>query len=60
MCLKMRLVSLYGYEARVVSAIFSLTYPRTVRIEGGHSKYYRVHYQIHVAEYRDLSIPQNF
>lgn len=55
----MRLVSLCGYEARVVSAVFSLAYPRRVRNKDGHSKYHGVHCQIHVAEYRDLSIRQN-
>ena len=49
--LKMRLVSLCGFEARVLSAVFSLGYPRC--IVGG--KHQSVDCQIHVAEYRDLS-----
>lgn len=52
-CLKLRLVSICGYEARVVSAVFSLGHPRSLKAEGAKC-------QIHIDEYRDLSIPQNF
>ena len=58
----MRLVSLCGYEARIVSAVFSLGYPRPGVKEVGHGKYQRVSRscQIHIAEYRDLSVRQQF
>lgn len=52
-CLKMRLVSLCGYEARVVSAVFSLGYPRPI------IKDQSVECRIHIARYRDLSIRQH-
>lgn len=52
-CLPMRLVSVCGYEARVVSAVFSLDYPRS-NIKGQN-----VGCRIHIAEYRDLSIRQH-
>lgn len=51
----MRLVSLCGYEARVVSAVFSLGYPRSIVKEVGEGMHQSVKCQIHIAEYRDLS-----
>lgn len=59
------MVSLCGYEARMVSAVFSLGYPRYPRPvvkEVGHGKFREVSKscKIHVAEYRDLSVPQHF
>ncbi|CAD6586671.1 MAG: hypothetical protein ASARMPREDX12_002484 [Alectoria sarmentosa] len=50
-CLPMRMVSLCGYEARVVSAVFSLGYPRSIANRP-------VKCQIHIAEYRNLSVRQ--
>lgn len=49
--LKIRMVSICGYEARVVSAVFSLGYPRSIANRP-------VKCQIHIAEYRDLSVRQ--
>lgn len=62
LCLPMRMVSLCGYEARMVSAVFSLGYPRPVVKEVGRGKYRGVSKscKIHISEYRDLSVPQNF
>ena len=61
-CPKIRMVSLCGYEARMVSAVFSLGYPRPVVKEVGHGKYQGVSKscRIHIDDYRDLSIPQQF
>lgn len=60
--LKIRMVSLCGYEARIVSAVFSLGYARPVVKEVGHGKYRGVSKscKIHIDEYRDLSDPQHF
>lgn len=49
----MRLVSLCAYEARVVSAVFSLAYPRCMPNQD-------VACRIHIAEYRDFNIRQDF
>lgn len=59
-CLPIRMVSLCGYEARVVSAVFSLGYPRSVVRGKGPDPYQSAKCQIHIAEYRDLSNQQHF
>lgn len=58
----MRMVSLCGYEARMVSAVFSLGYPRTAVKDVRRGTYRGVSKscKIHIAEYRDLSNPQQF
>ncbi len=48
----MRLVSICGFEARIVSAIFNYDYPRCVASK-------EVACQVHIAEYRDLSYMNN-
>ena len=48
----MRLVSICGFEARIVSAVFSYQYPRCVASK-------EVGCQVHIAEYRDLSDMNN-
>ena len=49
----MRLVFLCGYEARVVSVVFSPGYPRQIMNDQS------VECRIHIAGYRDLSIRQH-
>ncbi len=53
-CLKIRLISLCGYEARVISAVFSRDYPRLSK------KNRNMECRIHIAGYRDLSIRQSW
>ena len=48
----MRLVSICGFEARIVSAVLSYDYPRCVESK-------EVACQVHIAEYRDLSDMDN-
>ena len=58
-CLKIRLVSLCGHEARVVSTAFSLGYLQEVTwVMGGKSESSKC--RIHIAEYRDLSNRHHF
>ena len=59
-CLKMRLVSLCGHKARVVSAVFSADYLHLVTNEPRKVKFRDVKCQIHIAEYRDLGVPRHF
>lgn len=52
----MRLVSLCGYEARVISAVFDVGGRYVVNGMGNRERRIAKH-QIHIGEYRDLSIP---
>ena len=56
----MRLVSLCGYEARVISAVFDLGNRPSVVKEMGYREGRSVKRQIHIGEYRDLSIVPHF
>ena len=56
----MRLVSLCGYEARVISAVFDFGGRRSVVKDMGHRERRSVKRQIHIGEYRDLSIVPRF
>ena len=57
---KMRLVSLCGFEARVVSAVFHLGSPRHKEEKMGHGEQASVKCQVHIEEYRDLRDPKQF
>ena len=59
-CLKIRLVSLCGHEARVVSAVFSAAYLHLMTNKPGQVKFRDVQCQMHISEYRDLGDPQQF
>lgn len=59
-CPKMRLISLCGYEARVVSAVFRFADPRHNAKRTGHGEHQSVKCQIHIEEYRDLRDPKKF
>ena len=59
-CLKMRLVSLCGHEARIISAVYSADYLHLMMDEPRKVKFRNVKCQIHIAEYRDLGNPQHF
>lgn len=48
----MRLVSICGFEARIVSAVLSYNYPHCVAGK-------EVAVQVHIGEYRDLSDMKN-
>ena len=56
----MRLVSLCGYEARVISAVFDLDKRHSVVKEMGDREGRSVKRHIHIGEYRDLSILPQF
>ena len=59
-CPKMRLVSLCGYEARVVSAVFHSADPRHDAKRMAHGEDQSVKCQIGIEEYRDLRDPRKF
>ena len=59
-CPKMLLVSLCGYEARVVSAVFHLADPRHNSKRMGHGEHQSVKCQIIIEGYRDLRDPRRF
>ena len=54
----MRLVSLCGYEARIVSAVFNLGHLLSTVKRKGHADFLYMECQIHIGEYRDLSEAQ--
>ena len=59
-CPKMLLISLFGYEALVVSAVFHFADPRHNARRMGHGEHQSVKCQIGIEEYRDLRDPRKF
>ena len=57
----MRLVSLCGYEARILSAVFKPDGNQLSTVKDkGHGNYQIMQCGIHIGGYRDLSTPQGF
>lgn len=57
----MRLVSLCGYEARILSAVFKPDDNQLSTVEEkGHGNYQIMKCGIHIGDYRDLSTPKGF